>query len=111
MKGKVFSSLKSCREAAAVACLKVDRLNMLIFFVLMLTPFMEANAVDLFKNGKQTVEDTFGSGSTVVWIIYVVEILAILYAYGKSKNLSLFASIAAVVVFVNVAFGIIPDPK
>ncbi|WP_117083476.1 type IV conjugative transfer system pilin TraA, partial [Klebsiella pneumoniae] len=71
-------------------------------------PSLHAHAVDLFKNGKTTVKDTFGSGSTVVWILYVLEILAAIFSYVKTKNLAVFGGIAAIMVFVNVVFGLVP---
>ncbi|WP_445260725.1 type IV conjugative transfer system pilin TraA [Pantoea sp. Nvir] len=60
-------------------------------------------------NGKTTINDTFGSGSTVVWILYILEIIAAVFTYVKTKNLAMFGGIAAVMVFINVAFGIIPS--
>ncbi|WP_275556747.1 type IV conjugative transfer system pilin TraA [Mixta sp. Marseille-Q2659] len=70
---------------------------------------MPAHAEDLFANGKTTINDTFGSGSTVVWILYILEIIAAVFTYVKTKNLAMFGGIAAVMVFINVAFGIIPS--
>ncbi|WP_311766263.1 type IV conjugative transfer system pilin TraA [Klebsiella sp. K5-122] len=78
------------------------------FVALMMTPSLHAHAVDLFKNGKTTVKDTFGGSSTVIWILYVIEILSALFTYTKTKNLAVFCGIAAVMVFVNVVFGLIP---
>lgn len=111
MKGKILSSLKTCRKAVAVACKKVNLFSILAATAIMSTPVMQAEAVDLFKGGKTTIQDTFGSGSTIIWILYIIEILFALFTYIKTKNLAMFASIAAVLVFVNVAFGIIPATK
>ena len=111
MKGKILSSLKTCRKAVAVACKKVNLFSILAATAIMSTPVMQAEAVDLFKGGKTTIQDTFGSGSTIIWILYTLEILACIFTYIKTKNLAMFASVAAVLVFVNVAFGVIPQPK
>ncbi|HAZ4164077.1 TPA: TraA fimbrial protein precursor, partial [Escherichia coli] len=42
------------------------------------------------------------------WILYVLEILAAIFSYVKTKNLAVFGGIAAIMVFVNVVFGLVP---
>lgn len=75
---------------------------------LMMMPGTQALADDLFKGGKTTINETFGKDSTVIWILYILEVMAAIFAYVKTKNLAVFGGIAAVIVFVNVVFGIIP---
>ncbi|HBW6864110.1 TPA: hypothetical protein MFB22_005043 [Klebsiella pneumoniae] len=101
MNGKIRTFFNNPRNLGAVAMA-------VMFGALMMTPSLHAHAVDLFKGGKTTVKDTFGSGSTVVWILYVLEILAAIFSYVKTKNLAVFGGIAAIMVFVNVVFGLVP---
>ena len=101
MNGKIRTFFNNPRNLGAVAMA-------VMFGALMMTPSLHAHAVDLFKNGKTTVKDTFGGSSTVIWILYVIEILSALFTYTKTKNLAVFCGIAAVMVFVNVVFGLIP---
>lgn len=101
MNGKIGTFFSNPRNFGAAALA-------VMFVALMMTPSLHAHAVDLFKNGKTTVKDTFGSGSTVVWILYVLEILAAIFSYVKTKNLAVFGGIAAIMVFVNVVFGLVP---
>lgn len=117
MNGKVTSCLKTTFAVGAVAMHKVLKqqkslLTMTFFGILMLFPAMQVYADppttgDLFSGGKEVVKSTFGKGSTVVWILYVLEILAAIFAYVKTKNLAVFGGIAAVIVFVNLVFGLI----
>ena len=101
MNGKIRTFFSNPRNFGAAALA-------VMFVALMMTPSLHAHAVDLFKNGKTTVKDTFGSGSTVVCILYVLEILAAIFSYVKTKNLAVFGGIAAIMVFVNVVFGLVP---
>jgi len=101
MNGKIRTFFSNPRNFGAAALA-------VMFVALMMTPSLHAHAVDLFKNGKTTVKDTFGSVSTVVWILYVLEILAAIFSYVKTKNLAVFGGIAAIMVFVNVVFGLVP---
>ncbi|GJI56952.1 hypothetical protein HEMROJRC1_20640 [Rodentibacter sp. JRC1] len=66
-----------------------------------------AMAVDLAAGAKQDVKDTLGVGSTAWTILLVVEILAAVLAYIKTKNLALFGGIIAVILFGNVAWALI----
>lgn len=84
---------------------KTAKLKTLVFLGSFLPVFAQAN--DLFANGKQTVADSFGQNSTVIWILYVLEILAAVFMYIKTKNLAVFGGIAAIIIFVNVVFGLI----
>ncbi|MBK3179386.1 hypothetical protein FKK04_26740, partial [Klebsiella pneumoniae] len=83
MNGKIRTFFSNPRNFGAAALA-------VMFVALMMTPSLHAHAVDLFKNGKTTVKDTFGSGSTVIWILYVLEILAAMFSYIKTKNLAVF---------------------
>ncbi|WP_334473053.1 type IV conjugative transfer system pilin TraA [Arsenophonus sp. PmNCSU2021_1] len=117
MNGKVTSCLKNPFTVGAVAMCKVLKqqkslFTLMFFGLLMFIPAMQVYADppttgDLFSGGKEVVKSTFGKGSTVVWILYVLKILAAIFAYVKTKNLAVFGGIAAVIVFVNVVFGLI----
>ena len=107
MKGTLSSSVNYCRKAGAVAWNKANKPALFTGMAILAAAAMPAHAEDLFANGKTTINDTFGSGSTVVWILYILEIIAAVFTYVKTKNLAMFGGIAAVMVFINVAFGII----
>jgi len=109
MKGKALLFINNCRKTGAVAWNKAKEKMVAATVVLMSIPAMQAHAEDLFSGGKTTINDTFGSGSTIVWILYVLEILFAVFTYVKTKNLIMFAGIAAVLVFINIAFSIIPS--
>ncbi|WP_267963922.1 type IV conjugative transfer system pilin TraA, partial [Testudinibacter sp. TR-2022] len=79
--------------------------NMILASFMMLP--IVATAADLFVGGKGTIKDTFGSGSTVNYILLLLEVLAGVFLYIKTKNLAMLGGIAVVVVFLNVAFGIL----
>lgn len=108
MKGQILSTFEHCRKAGAVAWKKVNSASLVAAVALTSVPAIQAQAEDLFSGGKSTMTDTFGGNSTVVWILYVLEILAAVFTYVKTKNLAMFGGIAAVLVFVNVAFSILP---
>lgn len=74
-------------------------------FMLFLSP-LNAFAKDLAASGKETIRDTFGSGSTVMYTLYVLEILSGLFLYIKTKNLAVFGGIVAVLIFTTIAFGL-----
>ncbi|HGJ5874547.1 MAG TPA: type IV conjugative transfer system pilin TraA [Arsenophonus apicola] len=117
MNGKTSLCLKNPFTVGAVAIRKVLKqqkslLTMTFFGLLMLFPAMQVYADppttgDLFSGGTDVVKSTFGIGSTVVWILYVVEILAAIFAYVIAKSLAAVSGIAAVIVFASVVFGLI----
>lgn len=78
-----------------------------IGFIIMMIPSLRPHADDLFSSGKAQINDSFGKDSTVVWIIYVIEILAAAFMYIKTKNLAIFGGIAALIIFMNVVFGLL----
>ena len=61
-----------------------------------------AMATDLAAGAKQDIKDTFGVGSTA-WL----EILAAAFLYVKTKNLAVFGGVVALMLFGNVAFGLL----
>ena len=75
-------------------------------FMLFLSP-LNAFAADLAASGKQTIKDTFGSGSTVMYALFVLEILSGVFFYIKTKNLAVLGGIVALLIFTTVAFGLI----
>ncbi|OOF40962.1 hypothetical protein BKK50_09040 [Rodentibacter rarus] len=56
-----------------------------------------AMAADLAAGAKQDVKDTLGVGSTAWTILLVLEILAAVFMYIKTKNLALFGGIIALI--------------
>lgn len=63
-------------------------------------------AVDLVAKGKATIKDTFGEGSTVMYALYVLEVLSAVLLYIKTKNLTVFGGLAGVLIFTTVAFSL-----
>lgn len=81
----------------------------LFFFALLmlfLSPLNAFAAGDLAAPGKATIKATFGSGSTVLYTLYVLEILSGIFLYIKTKNLAVFGGIIAVLIFTTIAFGL-----
>ena len=68
---------------------------------------LAANAADMAAGAKQNVKDTFGVGSTAWMILLVLEILAAVYSYIRTKNLAVFGGIIAVILFGNIAWSLI----
>lgn len=66
-----------------------------------------AMATDLAAGAKQDIKDTFGVGSTAWFVVMVLEILAAAFLYVKTKNLAVFGGIVALMLFGNVAFGLL----
>lgn len=108
MKGTLSACVNYCRMAGAVAWEKINKNVLFSVLAILAVSAMPAQAVDYFAGAKDDVTDTFGGKSAVVFILYVVEIAFIAFTYIKTKNLALFGSIAALMVFVNVAFNVIP---
>lgn len=108
MKDSILLSGKPGGKAGTVTLRKRTVGGMVAFVVVSSTLVLPAGANDLFAGAKTTIMDTFGSGSTVIWILYMLEILGAIFAYIKTKNLAMFGGIAAIMVFVNVTFGLIP---
>jgi hypothetical protein len=76
MKGTLSSCVNYCRKAGAVAWNKANKPALFTGMAILAAAAMPAHAEDLFANGKTTINDTFGSGSTVVWFLYIREIKA-----------------------------------
>ncbi|SPP32616.1 hypothetical protein ARAF_2957 [Arsenophonus endosymbiont of Aleurodicus floccissimus] len=113
MNGKVTLRLKNPFTAGAVAIMKVLKqqkslLTMMFLGMLMLFPAMRVYADPPTTGG--FIQWRRGGGEKHLWQRlnrYLVEILAAIFAYVKTKNLAVFGGIAAVIVFVNVVFGLI----
>lgn len=81
---------------------------MLFLLVVAVTMLPElAFAKDLAAGAKTDVKDTFGQNSTFVSIILLLEILSAAWAYVLTKNLIVFGGVIGVMLFINVAFGLI----
>jgi len=65
------------------------------------------HADDLMAKGQGTVKGTFGKDSSVATWLIVGEIIIGAFMYIKTKNLMLLAGVAVLIVFLNVAFGLI----
>lgn len=76
-------------------------------FLMVMVCMDHAYADDLLAAGKQTVDDTFGKNSTLSKWFILGEILVGVFTYIKTKNLMLLAGVAIVIVFLNVAFGLV----
>lgn len=76
-------------------------------FLLVLVCMDHVHAADLMAGGKQTVDDTFGKDSTLAKWVIMAEIFVAVIMYIKTKNLMLLLGVAVVIVFLNVAFGIV----
>ncbi|MBP2199069.1 type IV conjugative transfer system pilin TraA [Pantoea cypripedii] len=108
MKVKVLASLRNCCKAGAVAWKKMNS-TVWLALCLLVAMAQQAHAIDLFATGKQLIDDTLGSKSTIVWVLYILEALGATYSYIKTKNLAIFGGIVAVMIYLNVVFGIIPS--
>lgn len=79
--------------------------TILILFAIVCMDHVHAD--DLMAKGKRTVNDTFGKNSTFATWLILGEIVIGAFMYIKTKNLMLLAGVAVVIVFLNVAFGLI----
>ncbi|MGX2956911.1 type IV conjugative transfer system pilin TraA [Ursidibacter arcticus] len=75
------------------------------FMVVLFSP-INAYAADLAAGAKSTIKDTFGSGSTFLYTLYLLEVLSGIFLYIKTKNLAVFGGIIAVIIFTTVAFAL-----
>ncbi|MFQ1018111.1 type IV conjugative transfer system pilin TraA [Gilliamella sp. BG7] len=66
-----------------------------------------AYADDLLSSGDTVVKDTLGKDSSLVKWIYIVEVLAGLWAFVKTKNLVVLLGFVALIVGTSVAFSAI----
>jgi type IV conjugative transfer system pilin TraA len=66
-----------------------------------------AHAEDLLSSGDEVVKDTLGKDSSLVKWIYILEVLAGLWAFVKTKNLVLLIGFVALIVGTSVAFSAI----
>lgn len=65
-----------------------------------------ANADDILKAGKSTVDDTFGANSTFAKWLILGEVIVGTFMYIKTKNLMLLGGVIVVVVFTTIGFGL-----
>lgn len=66
-----------------------------------------AYAEDLLASGDAFVKETLGKDSSLVNWILILEILAGVFAYIRTKNLALLIGFVAVIIAINVGFGVI----
>lgn len=91
----------------------LDQKMFLIALVSTIAAFYIGNALaidpsaDILKNAQTDISTNFGTSSTVMYIVYIVEIFAGISAYIKTKNLFALMGLVVVVIFTYVAFGLI----
>lgn len=80
-----------------------------IFTLLALAVFFiaPAHAEDLLDSGNEVVKDTLGKDSSLVKWIYILEVLAGLWSFVKTKNLAVLIGFVALIVGTTVAFSAI----
>ena len=64
-------------------------------------------STDILQGAKGDVTTNFGPGSTFMYVVLAVEIVSGIIAFNKTKNLVVLSGFAIVIIFVNIAFGII----
>lgn len=64
-------------------------------------------STDILQGAKADVTTNFGPGSTFMYVVLAVEIVSGIIAFNKTKNLVVLSGFAIVIIFVNIAFGII----
>lgn len=62
---------------------------------------------DILSGAQADIKTNFGTSSTVMLIVYIVEIFAGISAYIKTKNLFALIGLVVVVLFTYIAFGLI----
>lgn len=77
-------------------------------FAFVLSAFINpAYADDLLSSGDSIVRDTLGQDSSLVKWIYILEVIAGLWAFVKTKNLAVLIGFVALIVGTTVAFTVI----
>lgn len=66
-----------------------------------------STADDLLESGKVVVNDTFGQGSFISTSILIGEVFMGMFLYVKTKNILMLLGFVILVVYLNVAFGVI----
>ncbi|MBY4890603.1 hypothetical protein K5Y32_21935 [Pantoea sp. DY-15] len=66
-----------------------------------------SDADDLLESGKEVVNDTFGQGSFISTSILIGEVFMGMFLYVKTKNILMLLGFVILVVYLNVAFGVI----
>jgi type IV conjugative transfer system pilin TraA len=62
---------------------------------------------DLLTSAKTDITTNFGPGSTLAYIIYLIEVISGVAAYIKTKNLFALVGVIVVVLFTTAAFAMI----
>lgn len=91
-----------------VNCLKgFKRIKLtLVFVILNLFYTLPASAAtDDLSNVMTSVQSDFGTGSTFIKIMYLLEIIVAVYGYHKSKNIGVLVGIVVISIFLNFALG------
>jgi len=52
-----------------------------------------------------SVKSDFGTNSTFIKLLYLLEIIAAVYGYHKSKNIGVLIGIVVISIFINFALG------
>lgn len=68
---------------------------------------IDPSTQDVFKGQSVAISNTFGSGSTFEYAIYVAEVILGVAGYMKTRNLMALVGLAVVIIFTAVGFGVI----
>lgn len=110
MKNKISNFSKKINSLIKIV---LDQKLCLIAIIAAVTAFYIGNALaidpttDILSTAKGDISSNFGTSSTLMYIIYVVEIFAGISAYIKTKNLFALLGLVVVVVFTYSAFAVI----
>lgn len=76
--------------------------------ITVLSIFMTSSAFanDLLASGNEIVDKTLGKDSSLVRWLLILEVLAGIWMYIKTKNLVLLLGFVAVIIGINVAFSV-----
>ena len=77
----------------------------LAFIMINIFYSLPAEAADDLSNVMTSVQSDFGTGSTFIKIMYLLEIIAAVYGYHKTKNIGVLAGIVIISIFLNFALG------
>lgn len=68
--------------------------------------FAADDSGDLLSSQQQTVQNTFGHGSTLEKWFYFAEIIISLFAYFRVRTPMVFMGLIIVIIFTRIGFGI-----
>ncbi len=88
----------------------VQRLLILSGVMLLLSAFPQIScAQDLLAGQKTDINDTFGHGGTVEWILYIVEFLSCLWLYIKTRNPMVLGGLVLLIIATRTLYPLIAN--